>query len=51
VARQELTETIEANQASAEKIGAKSTKGIALLIKNSKNTEKIIKVYTAFADI
>jgi len=40
VARQELTETIEANQASAEKIGSEEYKGIALLLKNSKNMKK-----------
>ncbi len=38
VARQELTETIEANQASAEKIGSEEFRGIARLLKNNKHT-------------
>jgi len=40
VARQELTETIEANQASAEKVGSEEYKGIALLLKNKRNVKK-----------
>jgi len=40
IIREELADTIEANQASSEKIGQTEFQGIADLLKNNKNNRK-----------